>query len=105
VRLYGPQPTFKFEIAGTYTVTLTVRDAGNLTDTDTVTVVVEERAESFASQYWWAIAVIVAVIVVALLAALMRKGGRKPSGERSAKGGAPSHEGKDDRGPPEDDEL
>lgn len=105
VRLYGPQPTFKFEIAGTYTVTLTVRDAGNLTDTDTVTVVVEERAESFASQYWWAIAVIVAVIVVALLAALMRKGGRKPSGERSAKGGGPSDEGKDDRGPPEDDEL
>ncbi len=40
VNLYDVHPTYTFLVAGSYTFTLTVRDAGGLTSTDTVTVTV-----------------------------------------------------------------
>lgn len=104
-RLYGVQPEFTFDVAGTYTVTLTVRDAGNLTDTDTVTVIVEEKAESFVSQYWWALALLVVIVVVAAAMLLMRrgKGGSEAAEEEAAETEGASE--KKEKGPPEDDEL
>ncbi len=44
VELWGVGPTFVFDIAGTYVVTLTVSDADAETDTDTVTITVTEPA-------------------------------------------------------------
>jgi PKD repeat protein len=40
VTLYDVHPTYVFQVAGSYTFTLTVRDAGGLTSTDTMTVTV-----------------------------------------------------------------
>jgi PKD repeat protein len=79
-RLYGLQPTFVFDEAGTYTVTLTVRDAAGLTSADTVTITVEKVTKSFVSQYWWSLAIIVvAAIALALLLISRRKGAGGPA--------------------------
>jgi len=42
VTLFGVSPTYNFSIPGSYTVTLTVKDDGENTDTDAMTVVVNE---------------------------------------------------------------
>ncbi len=78
--LSGAEPTFEFEIAGTYTVTLTVTDSDGDTGTDTVTITVEEAEEepppveeSFLEKYGLAIAIIVIVIVLIVVAMLLMK--------------------------------
>ncbi len=75
--LYGVAPSFTFEIAGNYTVTLVVEDASGLTDTDSVVVNVEEddgvaEDKSFLEEYWWLLVAIGAIVaVMAVVAALM----------------------------------
>jgi PKD repeat protein len=99
---YGPQPTFEFLVAGTYTVTLTVRDAGGLTSTDTVVITVEEKeAKSFVSQYWWSLVLIV-VAAVALVALLLMK--RKGTGGSKAHEASETEEEKEPP-PPDEEEL
>ena len=99
--LYGVSPTFDFEVAGTYTVTLTVEDEGELSDTDTVSIVVEEAAESFVEQYWWLLAVIVAVVVLVGAFFMMKK--RRGPGLEEPEPGPP--EPTEEPAPPEDNEL
>jgi len=84
--LYGVALTFEFDAAGVYEVTLTVRDAANLTDTDTVTITVNEPEEdaitSFLTEYWWIIVAAVVIAAASVAAYMMMKGGKggkKPS--------------------------
>jgi PKD repeat protein len=104
-RLYGPQPTFEFVEAGTFTVTLTVRDLGGLTSTDTVVITVEEEEESqsFVSQYWWSLALI-AVAAVALVALLLIKRRGAGGSEADEESGKAQHEEKEPP-PPDEEEL
>ncbi len=91
-QLTGESPTFTFEIAGVYIVTLEVTDAGGLTDTDTMTVTVEEDdgdgtadEKSFLEEYWWVLlAIAVIVVAVVVLTAVMKSG--KGKGESEAGG-------------------
>jgi PKD repeat protein len=105
--LYGVAPSFTFEIAGNYTVTLTVEDASGLTDTDTVLVTVNEEEDddetaddkSFLEEYWWLLAALAAVVVVAAAAAAMMM-------LKKGKGGSPqppTEEPAEDLPPPPDD--
>jgi hypothetical protein len=95
--LYGVSPTFTFEIAGEYEVTLTVEDSEGATDTDTVTITVEEEEDededgkSLIEQYGLALGVIIALIVIALILLFVLKGrrnGKAPTsmGEAQADG-------------------
>jgi len=86
--LYGVGPTFTFDIAGTYIVTLTVEDAEGETDEDTVTVTVEEEQEeeedekSFIESYGLPLGIVVALAVIALILFFVlkgRKGGKAPT--------------------------
>ncbi|MBE0517598.1 MAG: PKD domain-containing protein, partial [Thermoplasmata archaeon] len=85
----GVAPSFVFETAGTYIVTLTVTDSDGDTDTDTVKIIVEaeddvtdDDEKTFIEQYGLPIGVLAALAIVALLAImLMKKGkGGKSSG-------------------------
>lgn len=103
-RLYGPQPAFEFDVAGTYTVTLTIRDDGGLTDADTMVITVESSGsgKSLISQYWWSLAlVVVAAIILAALLAMRRRGGS------SSKAGEVPEERVPEKiiPPPDEDEL
>jgi PKD repeat protein len=80
IYLYGASPTHVFDEAGEYTVTLTVRDEGGLTDTDNVVITVEEstgETKSFIEQYWWLIAIAV-VVAVALAAFVLLRQKKQP---------------------------
>jgi PKD repeat protein len=103
VTLTGAEPEFKFEIAGTYVVTLNVTDEDGLWDEATVTVVVEEKASTFLTDYWWLLAAVAAVVVIAALVALLRpgKGGQPKSGESSDE----ELDFDEDEPPPPDDDL
>ena len=80
VTLYGAAPTFVFDVAGTYTVTLTVTDADDLSDTDTVEITVQESSKTFIESYWWLLVVVAVVVVAGVVFLLMGKGkGRTPS--------------------------
>ena len=72
--LTGEVVTFVFEVPGTYTVTLNVTDAEGEWDTDTLVVVVSEKASTFLTDYWWLLAVLAAVIVIGALVMLMKRG-------------------------------
>ena len=43
ITLFGPDPTFKFDIPGNYTVTLRVLDAGGNFNDDTIIITVKEK--------------------------------------------------------------
>lgn len=70
--LYGVSPTFTFDIAGTYIVTLIVEDAEGETDTDTVTVIVEKR--SFVESYGLFVGIVIALAIVMLVLLFILKG-------------------------------
>ncbi|MCJ7607734.1 MAG: PKD domain-containing protein, partial [Thermoplasmata archaeon] len=79
--LYGEAPTFDFDIVGTYEVTLTVTDAEGLTDTDTVSIVVEDEVptddepKSFIESYGLILGALAAIAVIGAAAVmLMRRG-------------------------------
>jgi parallel beta-helix repeat protein len=78
VELYGEEPTFKFEKSGTYNVTLTVKDAANLTDTDMVKITVNERA-GISMLAVGAIGIIIVAIVALAVFVMIRK--KKPPHE------------------------
>jgi PKD repeat protein len=102
VTLYGAQPTFVFDIAGEYTVTLVVTDDGGATDSDTVTITVEEKAGGFVTDYWWVLVIVAIAAVAGVLAfVLMKKGGSKPSKSAGDEPAPPE----DEPAPPEDEEL
>jgi parallel beta-helix repeat protein len=80
---YGVAPTFTFNIAGTYVVTLTVEDAEGGTDMDNVTIAVEEEEQeedeeedgkSFLESYGLPIGIVVALAIVALILFFVLKG-------------------------------
>jgi len=99
-KIYGATPEFEFDIAGEYTVNLTVRDEQGLTDWDTMVLTVEEKEKVSDSLMLWA-AIGAVVVVAALLAAymVMRRGKGVPP-----PGGAEPEEF-EEPGPPEDEEL
>lgn len=72
--IVGEVVTFEFEIPGTYIVTLNVTDAEGEWSTDTLVVVVSEKASTFMTEYWWLLAVVAAVAVIAALVLLMKRG-------------------------------
>ncbi len=67
--LTGPTPRFRFDVPGTYVVTLTVRDVAGHADTDTVTVTVLAASPPPAETPFWyyAAAGLVLLFVVALV--------------------------------------
>jgi PKD repeat protein len=105
--LYGVAPSFTFEAAGNYTVTLTVEDASGLTDTDTVVVNVGEDGgtaedKSFLEEYWWLLVVVGVIVAGAVAAAALMKSKKGPKGESPA---SPPEEMEDLPPPPDDGEL
>jgi PKD repeat protein len=107
--LYGVAPSFTFDIADVYTVTLTVEDASGSTDTDTVVVTVEEDEDdgtaedkSFLEEYWWLLAIIGAIVAVAAVATAMMKPKKGVGGASESPAQAPPPE--EDLPPPPDDE-
>ena len=64
--LYGQSPEFEFWTVGSYSVTLTVRDADGHTSTDTVSVIVEKN---FLMKYWpfLLLGAVVAVVVLQMV--------------------------------------
>ncbi len=90
--LYGSNPTFTFDEAGTYQVTLTVTDTVDKTDTDQVTVTVEEEGEDGdgpgigAGDSWW-IYLIAAIIIIAVIVALLMMRKRGPEEAEEPYGG------------------
>ncbi len=96
--LYGVSPTFTFDIAGTYIVTLTVEDSEGETNTDTVTITVEEDEEeqedgkSFIESYGLALGIVIALAIIALVMFFVlkgRKGGMAPTSIEKASAGDP----------------
>jgi hypothetical protein len=80
--MFGPVQTFKFEEAGDYSVTLTVRDfAGNM-DESSFSVTVPEPEEDWISQWWLIILIVVlAIVLVMVLLAFLLRRRRKHSDE------------------------
>jgi len=81
--LYNANPTMKFDIAGDYTVTLTVKDAAGNPHSDTVTIHVEKSGGAGVSTLLIAgigVAAVIAIVAAALLL-MRRKGpGAPPTG-------------------------
>ncbi|UCE45258.1 MAG: PKD domain-containing protein [Methanobacteriota archaeon] len=106
--LNGVSPSFVFDIAGEYVVTLTVEDAAGLTDTDevVVTIVAEGDEESFLESYWWVLAIIAIVVVAGVASAAMmmsKKGGK--GGEPEGKPVEPEEPMETEDMPPPPDDL
>jgi len=88
--LYSVSPTFVFDIAGTYIVTLTAKDAEGETDTDTVTIIVEKK--SFIESYGLLFGIVIALAIVALVLFFVlkgRKGGTAPTSTERVSVGEP----------------
>ncbi|MGB2826377.1 MAG: PKD domain-containing protein, partial [Thermoplasmata archaeon] len=79
VTLYGVSPEHMFAVAGSYNVTLTVKDAEDQTATDSVLITVEGDEKTFLESYGLPLGILLAVIVIALVALFAMKGrkGRK----------------------------
>jgi hypothetical protein len=65
--LYGIAPSYVFNEAGEYEVTLTVRDSAGNEGSDAMTVTVTSPGEQQGADYWWIIVIIVIIIVVVIL--------------------------------------
>jgi parallel beta-helix repeat protein len=78
IELYGETPTFVFERAGVYTVTLTVEDAVGRTSTDVVEITVEKKA-GISMLAVGAIGLVIVAIVALALFMMIRK--KKPPHE------------------------
>ena len=82
VTLYGVGPEYTFEEAGEYNVTLTVKDAEDQTDTDSVIITVEGGdGKTFLESYGLALGLIAVVLIaaVAFFALKGKKGGKTPA--------------------------
>jgi len=81
ITLYGVTATYKFQEAGEYEVTLIVKDAAGLTDTDTITITVEEEESAWTAfvKYWWITAIIIVAIAALILTFMLmrREKGKK----------------------------
>jgi hypothetical protein len=79
--LEGDSPQFEFGVAGTYEVTLTVKDHAGNTDTDTMTVIV--RAQDVGVQFpWWILIVIAIAVVISMLLLFWILGRKKKKGKK-----------------------
>ncbi|MEW5747210.1 MAG: PKD domain-containing protein [Candidatus Thermoplasmatota archaeon] len=76
--LYGETPSWTFDIAGEYTVTLTVTDDLGATDADTVLITVEEEGSQLALLVAAGAVAAVAAVGAALLLLRKRKGSGGP---------------------------
>jgi len=72
IDLYGETPAFRFGRAGVYTVTLTVKDAAGLTETDVVEITVEEKA-GISMLAIGTIGIIVAIVALAVFMMIRKK--------------------------------
>lgn len=84
-KVYTAAPSFTFDKAGDYTVTLEVRDAAGNTATDTVLVHVADKTGSSTMMYVGAGVAAVAAILVALAMLMRKRGG---TGKKGAVEGA-----------------
>ncbi|HUU07803.1 MAG TPA: PKD domain-containing protein, partial [Thermoplasmata archaeon] len=82
--LYTVSPEFTFDVAGTFTVTLTVKDAENQTDSAEVVVTVQDDQETFLETYGLPLGILGALVVVALVALLAMKGRKGGKAAESA---------------------
>ncbi|UCE38511.1 MAG: right-handed parallel beta-helix repeat-containing protein [Thermoplasmata archaeon] len=82
--LYGINPSYRFEEAGNYTVTLITRDAAGYTDSDTMAVTVvaeppqEDKDEKEEQDFLWLILLIVIIIVVIIVIILLKRKKAEP---------------------------
>ncbi len=103
--LTGVNPKFTFAIAGTYTVTLTVKDPTGDSNTDTTVIAVTEPSKSATPTtmvYIGAAAAAVAIVIAALFLAMRKKGGSSLVEEEDKES---EEEVEYDLGPPEDGKL
>jgi len=78
VELFGETPAFIFEKSGVYNVTLTVKDATNLTDTDVVKITVEEEKAAISMLVIGAIIGVIIAAIIALVVFVMMLKKKKP---------------------------
>ncbi|MEW5936569.1 MAG: PKD domain-containing protein [Candidatus Thermoplasmatota archaeon] len=107
-RLYGTTPSFRFQKAGIYRVTLNVSDAAGNWDTDTAVVVVtaqsgSDQGDGWITEFWW-IPLIFAVVllVIGLLAARHRRRKAPSAQDRSWAPPSTSAPGHSDKITPEE---
>jgi len=74
IKLYGVSPSFTFDEAGTYTVTLTVRDAVGNEDTQTMQVTVEEEedegddaGDEISMPWIWLLLLAIVILIIILI--------------------------------------
>ncbi len=109
VTRYTASFSFTFDAAGTYEVTLTVRDGSGQTDEATVSVTINEETadddeKTFIEQYGLPIGIVAALAIVALLAIMFMKkgkGGKSSGANDSGVDGIANEE----PAPPEDQNL
>ncbi len=72
--LYTVSPEFTFDVVGTFTVTLTVKDAEDQTDTAEVVITVQDDQKTFLETYGLPLGILGALVVAALVAFFAMKG-------------------------------
>jgi PKD repeat protein len=99
--LEGVEPSFTFELQGTYTVTLTVTDDAGNSHTDTMSVIVTSDEEVGGpgpiseSNLLWIVLILVAVAIIVIAVVALR--GRDGEPEKGDMGWAPTEEEKRSR--------
>jgi len=77
--LWNAEPTHTFTAAGTYNITLTVRDATGTTDTKYTTATITEKTPTgFLDQYWWLLLILILAILGAIIFLVMSRRRKKP---------------------------